>query len=328
MIRIRCTLFIFLFLPAVANEIHLTGDIETVHDPAVIGAGGVYYLFSTTPPRSDEILPIRCSKDMKAWTRCGRVFERLPEWVRQELPDARGAWAPDISFFNGRYHLYYAVSRFGKNTSVIGLATNAALDPKDPAYRWNDEGLVVRSVREDDWNAIDANLAIEDPNHIWLTWGSFWSGIKMRRVDPATGKLSALDPALHSLAARSRAKGVFGSVEAPFLYRHEGWWYLFASFDFCCKGAESSYYVVAGRSREITGPYLDRDGKPMLEGGGTVVVRGPFPHWSGPGHPAILRDGVSDYLYYHAYSAATGKPFLHISPIVWEQGWPAIAPLP
>lgn len=129
-------------------------------------------------------------------------------------------------------------------------------------------------------------------------------------------------------AARSRAKGVLGSVEAPFLYRHDGWWYLFASFDFCCKGAESSYYVVAGRSRQITGPYVDREGRPMMEGGGTVVIRGPFGEWRGPGHAAILRDAASDYLYFHAYSAATGRPALHISPIVWEQGWPTAAPLP
>jgi arabinan endo-1,5-alpha-L-arabinosidase len=317
-------------LPALlaAAEIPLTGDVETVHDPAVIRAGGVYYLFSTTPPRSDELLPIRCSPDMHRWTRCGHVFDRLPEWVRQELPDARGIWAPDISYFNGRYHLYYAVSRFGKNTSVIGLATNVTLDPANPAYRWNDEGLVLRSTITDDWNAIDPNLAIEDASHIWLTWGSYWSGIKMRRLDPATGKLSALDPVLYSLSARSRAKGVFGSVEAPFLYRHDGWWYLFVSFDFCCKGAESNYYVAAGRAREITGPYLDRDGRPMQDGGGTVVIRGPFPNWKGPGHQALLGEGGTDYLFFHAYHAQTGKPFLHISPLSWTGGWPSAAPLP
>ncbi|HEV2445229.1 MAG TPA: arabinan endo-1,5-alpha-L-arabinosidase, partial [Candidatus Sulfopaludibacter sp.] len=176
----------------------LTGDLEGVHDPAIIKQGGVYYVFSTNG-RPGNMIPIRCSNDLLAWKLCGHVFDQLPEWAVKEIPGARAPWAPDISYYGGKYHLYYAISTFGKNESAIGLATNQTLDPGAANYRWVDEGMVVRSHKEDDWNAIDPNLFLEDERHLWLVWGSFWSGLKMRRVDPATGKLSLEDTTLYAL---------------------------------------------------------------------------------------------------------------------------------
>ena len=305
----------------------LEGDLEGVHDPVIMKQGGTWYVFSTNGSPG-ALIPIRCSPDLRRWTLCGHVFDQLPEWARREIPGARAPWAPDISFFNGTYHLYYAVSMFGKNESAIGLATNRTLDPGSPGYRWEDQGMVVRSHKEDDWNAIDPNLFVEDSEHLWLDWGSFWGGIKMRRIDPRTGKFSASDSTLYSLAARPRTPEIRGSVEAPFLIRHGDWFYLFVSFDFCCRGAKSTYNVVVGRSRHVTGPYADRTGKPMLEGGGTVVIEAATPSWRGPGHEAVLQDADGDYLVFHAYHGVTGKSFLQISTMVWGDGWPRAGALP
>src|SRR5262249_17972189 len=164
------------------------------------------------------------------------------DWVAGEVPKARNAWAPDISFYNGKYHLYYSLSSFGVNDSAIALATNKTLDPSSSDYHWVDEGMVVDShSAQDDFNAIDPNLAVEDADHVWLCWGSFWGGIKMRRIDPMTGKLAAEDATLYSLAARPRANPrqtppVEGAIEAPFLFHRGDYCYLFVSFDFCCRG--------------------------------------------------------------------------------------------
>jgi arabinan endo-1,5-alpha-L-arabinosidase len=252
----------------------------------------------------------------------------LPVWAVRDIPGTRAPWAPDISFFNGRYHLYYSISTFGKNESAIGLAVNRTLDPASADYRWEDQGMVVRSHKEDDWNAIDPNIAIQDDHHIWLVWGSFWSGIKMRRIDPRTGKLSAEDTTLYSLAGRPRTPDIRGSIEAPFLFRHDGYWYLFASFDFCCRGAQSTYNIVVGRSRAITGPFVDREGRLMREGGGTPVLRATTPNWRGPGHNAVLHASDTNYIVFHAYQGVTGKPFLQISTLVWRDGWPQAGALP
>lgn len=318
--------------PAVPEMLTLSGDLA-VHDPAIIREKDTFYVFATGNRRAG-VLPMRCSKDLYHWTHCGSVFETLPAWATKEIPATRGLWAPDISFYNSKYHLYYSVSEFGKNNSAIGLATNHTLDPNNPDYKWVDEGLVVRShPGQDDWNAIDPQLVVQDRRNIWLCWGSFWGGIMMTRIDPATGKPSIKDTTLYNLARRPRSgphetPPQEGSIEAPFIVRHDQWWYLFASFDFCCRGAKSTYNVRVGRSRNVTGPYVDQAATPMTEGGGTLVIEATTPNWRGPGHEAVLQDLSGDYLVFHAYEGKTGRSELKISTMVWDNGWPRVAALP
>lgn len=172
-----------------------------MHDTVLIKQDDTYYVFGGRP--GVGMIPVRTSKDLHHWTLSGYVFEKLPDWAIKEIPRARDPWAPDISYYNGKYHLYYSVSTFGSRNSAIGLATNLTLDPKSPKYKWVDEGMVLRSEQEkDDWNAIDPHLFIEDKHRVWLDWGSFWGGIKMKRIDPGTGKLSAKDTTVYSTARR------------------------------------------------------------------------------------------------------------------------------
>jgi arabinan endo-1,5-alpha-L-arabinosidase len=243
-------------------------------------------------------------------------------------------WAPDISYFQGKYHLYYAYSAFGVNTSGIALATNETLDPENPNYHWPDEGLVLKSTRDDNFNAIDPNIVLDENGQPWLSFGSFWGGIKMRRIDPATGKPPAADPTIYSLAARVMPADPdppkpglpadWQAIEAPFVVHPGDFYYLFVSFDLCCRGTKSNYRTMVGRSRQITGPYVDAGGKAMLEGGGTqlLVANG---RWLGPGGESILQRPEGDVIVFHAYDAVTGKPALQISTLTWQNDWPHAA---
>lgn len=306
------------------------GDISPVHDPVLAKHADAYYLFVTGGRNGRGVLPIRRSPDLLAWKQIGFVFpDALPAWTSTEVPRANNAWAPDVSFFRGRYHLYYSVSSFGSRDSAIGLATNRTLDPASPDYAWVDEGMVLRSFADrDDWNAIDPNIVVEDERNIWMNWGSFWGGIKMRRIDPETGLLSTADTTMHALASRDRAQPTNGSIEGSFIVRHDDYWYLFVSFDRCCRGADSTYNIRVGRARAVTGPYVDRDGTPMTEGGGTLVLEATTPQWRGPGHNGFLREGTQDYLAFHAYPAQGRGSRLFVSTIVWETGWPRVAAMP
>ncbi len=306
------------------EELKLEGDISPIHDPAIIREGNTYYVFATNR-FAGKLVPIFCSQDLHQWKFCGHVFDAVPQWALKEIPGARGIWAPDISYVQGKFLLYYSVSTFGSNQSVIGLITNQTLNPGSPNYRWMDEGLVIRSTREDDWNAIDPNLVVGENGDMWLALGSFWGGIKMRRLDPKTGKLSQEDTSLYSLASRRPLEPP--AIEAPFIVRHKKYYYLFVSFDFCCRGKDSSYKITVGRSNKITGPYFDRDGKPMMAGGGTLLLAGSGA-WRGPGGQSVLLSSRSDLLVFHSYDATTGRPALQISTIVWKNGWPHVGLLP
>jgi len=301
----------------------LTGDLSPVHDPCAVKDGDTYYVFSTGPSGADSgLIPWRSSKNLLQWSRGGAVFPALPGWAADAVPGAKGIWAPDISYFNGRFHLYYAVSTFGSNHSVIGLATNAALNPAAPNYAWQDQGLVLSSDSFDKYNAIDPSHVVDRDGKHWLCFGSFWTGIKMIRLDPTTGKPSADDATVHALAYRPQPPD---AIEAPFIIERGGFYYLFVSFDFCCRGANSNYNIVAGRSTDITGPFLGPDGNDMMHGYGQQLLVG-NERFKGPGGASVLRDPSRDYLVYHAYDAQNGGiPTLRISPIGWTpDGWPSV----
>jgi arabinan endo-1,5-alpha-L-arabinosidase len=242
--------------------------IAPVHDPAVIRQGTHYYLFCT-----GRGIPIRISTDLVNWQRTGRVFENdVPAWVKETIPEAMGLWAPDISFSKGLYRIYYSVSTFGSQRSAIGLVVNRTLDPADPNYRWEDRGIVIDSAPgRTDFNAIDADAFTDEDGKAWLVFGSFWSGIKMIRLDANSGMPA--DPNIIAIASRPGSDAIEGAC----LMRHDGYYYLFASFDLCCKGVDSTYKIMVGRSRTVTGPYTDRSGLDMREGGGTLILAGARP---------------------------------------------------
>jgi arabinan endo-1,5-alpha-L-arabinosidase len=316
------------------SALHLTGDYPMTHDPSIAREGDHYYVFATGNSPGGGQFAVRCSHDLSDWKLCGHVFDAIPEWIRKVSPATKELWAPDVSYFEGKYHLYYAYSAFGVNTSGIALATNETLDPQNPKYRWRDEGLVLESKANDDFNAIDPNIVFDEKGQPWMSFGSFWGGIKMRRIDAHTGKLDASDSTLYSLAARIRPADAapakpglppdWQAIEAPFIVLHAGYYYLFASFDLCCRGVTSTYHVMVGRSSHVTGPYIDKDGKPMSYGGGTPLLVANT-RWLGPGGESILQRPEGDIIVFHAYDAHTGKPALQISTLTWINGWPQAA---
>jgi arabinan endo-1,5-alpha-L-arabinosidase len=297
-----------------------TGDLRT-HDPALVRESprGDWYVFSTGDPAvTNGTVQIRRSTDLRHWTYAGTVFEDIPAWVREAVPGVSNIWAPDVYEHDGTYYLYYSGSTFGSNRSVIGLATNTTLDPADPDYEWVDQGLVTRSVPDDDYNAIDPGIVEDEDGTPWLAFGSFWSGIRMLELAWPAGKPVAGQGEPLRLADRHVPPN---AIEAPYIIRHHGWYYLFVSIDFCCRGTGSTYKIAVGRSRSVTGPYHDRLGTPLAHGCGTVILseRGTM---FGPGGQSVY-DGILAHHYYDG--TADGDFRLGLRKIVWQaDGWPRI----
>ncbi len=313
-------------------------DTPMVHDPVMAYENGIYYLYATGMG-----VQMATSTDRKTWTVQPRgALSEIPAWTGDSVPGFRNhVWAPDVIQYNGRWWMAYSCSTFGRNTSAIGLVSSPTLDFRDTVnYHWRDEGALVCSrERRDFWNAIDPGFIIDENNEPWLSWGSFWDGIQLIRLDPKTMHVKAGEKP-RTIARRVALKDTLSAepnptsrhagrnaIEAPFILRHGDYFYLFASHDYCCRGMQSNYKVVVGRSRTVAGPYLDREGRDMAQGGGTLIIEGDKVNFEAAGHSAAyhLPDG-KDLFICHGYSTKHhGQAILIQRLIEWtEDGWPVL----
>jgi arabinan endo-1,5-alpha-L-arabinosidase len=304
---------------AQAPAIAVTGDIST-HDPAFVAGedGGPSYVFSTGNGQvADGNIQIRRSTDDNlTWEYVGEVWQQKPDWLVAAVPGVDNLWAPDLHEHDGTWYLYYAASLFGTNTSVIALATNTTLDPDDPDYEWVDQGQVIASAGTD-YNAIDPGIVEDADGTPWMAFGSFSSGIQMVELSWPSG-LRVDDSAPTLLADRQLATN---AIEAPTITEHDGYFYLFVSRDFCCRGSDSTYNIAVGRSRDVGGPYLDANGASLLEDGGTPLLETTGSR-VGPGGESVS-GGI---LAFHYYDADEGGAFkLGLIRLTWKDGRPVAA---
>lgn len=348
-------LLVFLIMAPWVGSAQNQNSSIPVHDPVMIQHNGTYYLFAT-----GKGIAVWSSPDMEHWTPQEPVFETAPKWTFDLVPNFDNVeWAPDIAEHNGTYYLYYSVSQFGRNNSAIGVATNETLDPDNPNYKWVDHGPVVRSVPgRDMWNAIDPNLAFDEQGTPWLSFGSFWMGLKIVKLKDNLTEIvkDTQKQEWHTIAARHRNwkinerdagdaanpelnyKKLYsdkllkanknmenGAIEAPFIFKKNGYYYLFVSWDRCCRGLKSTYKIMVGRSKSITGPYRDKQGKKLVHGGGSLIAKG-NEDWAAVGHQAAYTFNGTDYLIFHGYDKSDeGKAKLIIRKIHWKNGWPKIS---
>jgi arabinan endo-1,5-alpha-L-arabinosidase len=310
----------------------------SVHDPVMAKQGDTYYLFCT-----GRGISIWSSKDLETWKPEKPVFETAPDWAVQAIPNFRNhIWAPDISYHKGKYYLYYSVSAFGKNTSAIGVVTNTTLHPTDKDYKWVDHGKVIQSYPgKTNWNAIDPNIITDKSGTPWMSFGSFWDGLKLVKLNKDRLTIAEDPDNLPTIASRKKELSAVNppsvgdnpvdaggnAIEAPFIFKKDKYYYLFASIDYCCKGVNSTYKMIVARAKDVQGPYLDREGVSMAKGGGTMVLEG-NKDWYGVGHNSVYTFDKKDYLVFHGYEAAdNGRSKLRIETLTWDKdGWPIVTP--
>ncbi|MBQ3769640.1 MAG: family 43 glycosylhydrolase [Prevotella sp.] len=305
-------------------------ETPMTHDPVMAYEDSTYYLFCTGIG-----IQQMTSQDRKTWTVLPEpIMTVMPQWTGDSVPGfTHHVWAPDVIRWHGKWWLAYSCSTFGKNGSAIGLLSKPSLS--FPV--WNDEGCIVTSREgRDQWNAIDPNFIIDDNDQAWMTWGSFWDGIQMVRLDTTMHVAKGERPRTIARRYASRDRNVpanptskyagTNAIEAPFIFRHDGWYYLFVSWDYCCRGAQSNYRVAVGRSRQVDGPYLDRSGKDMRDGGGTLFLEGDKKQFEAVGHCAAYHVNGEDIFICHGYSIAhQGASILVQRPIRWTaDGWPML----
>ena len=309
---------------------------DTFADPAVIrGKDGYWYAYGTTDPLTEgegvfHTIPIARSTDLVTWDHVGDAFtgENMPTWA------AEGAalWAPDIRYVDGEYRLYYVVTQTtvtnGPNDNAIGVAT--APTPVGP---WTDSGAPVVAPRPGGSGNADDFRWTFDPSHVvgpdgveYLFYGSYYGGVFVTQLSE-DGLRAVGEPTMVAIDNK---------YEGSYVVQRDGWWYLFASSANCCAGPTTGYSVHVGRSESITGPYLDREGVPLLQSraGGTPVIAPNGSTWVGTGHNAIVTDlAGQDWIVYHAidredpYLDGTDgineRPML-IDRLDWIDGWPTV----
>lgn len=285
----------------------LSGDVD-VHDPSIMKEGNSWYVFSTGPG-----IQVLRSDNGTEFYRTPQIFLTAPAWWKTYAPNQKpmDVWAPDVKTYNGKVWLYYSISTFQTNVSAIGLASASSVG----AGSWKDEGVVLSTNGKQNYNAIDPELVIDASGQPWLAFGSFWEGLKLTKLDKNTMKPTG---SLYSIARRTVNDG---AIEAPSITYRDGYYYLFASIDKCCSGVNSTYKMIYGRSQNITGPYVDKNGVSLMNNGGTILDSGNT-RWRGPGGQDVYGTNL---IVRHAYDAEDGgKPKLLISDLKWDSsGWPS-----
>jgi len=305
--RLVAAAMVLLAAPAFA----LDGE-PGMHDPStVIQAGGKFYVYAT-----GNGLPAFVSDDGWTWRRAGSVMTAVAG-ARADVI-ARGGnntWAPDVIHVGDKYFLYYAAPGT-QPKAAVGLLVGTTLDPSAPNYKWEDGGPVAWSDGVEDSNAIDPGV-LRDPTNgtLWLTYGSYFGYIRLVELDPRTGK---------RLHPEQKPVNIAINGEASVMIFHEGWYYLLLTHGSCCAGGSSTYNIRMGRSRKVTGPFVDNMGIDMLEGGGKLFAGSSGRH-IGPGHFGLLDlgDGVQKFsCHYEADLDRGGISVLDIRPLLWRDGWP------
>jgi arabinan endo-1,5-alpha-L-arabinosidase len=285
-----------------------------IHDPStVVQHDGKFYTYGTGTG-----LPALVSDDGWTWRRAGTLMQGLAGGRPGADVIARGGnntWAPDVIRSGDKYFVYYSAPGT-QPKSAIGLLVGKTLDPNSPDYKWEDGGPVVWSDGVEDSNAIDPGV-LRDPvnGSLWLTYGSYFGYIRLVELDPRTGK--RLYPARKPL-------DVAINSEASIMIARDGWYYLLVTHGSCCAGANSSYNIRMGRSKKVTGPFIDNMGIDMLQGGGKLFL-GSGGRLIGPGHFGLLDlgDGVQKFsLHFEADLDRGGASVLDLRPLLWRDGWP------
>lgn len=225
---------------------------------------------------------------------------------------------------NGTYYQYYALpfEPHSGAQAIIALATST--NPNGP---WTDAGQIIESCGTTSgcttsFNAIDPTPFIDSSGNWWLVFGSFEDGIHMVQLDPATGLRLQSNTTLYTVAQRRLPSA---GEEGPFIYPFNGWYYYFAPINVCCNGVSSTYRVIVGRSQSPTGPYLDRGGIDLMQGGGTILLSA-HGNINGPGGQSVFTDGTQPTLVYHYYDGNNnGAPTLGINRLGFDSdGWPFV----
>lgn len=302
-----------------SQVLQLTGN-TFAHDPTMVKVGGTYYRFWTGPD-----LPMAKSDNLTHWTDGSPVFDRgYSAWVDPWLDGVDGEtfnfpWAPDVSSFGGQVHLYSSFSaRFGDNVSCITHLSTDNIEAGD----WTDHGPVICTEGDESYNAIDADVGLDQDGTPWFSFGSFWDGIMAFELNPDGSRKG--DDLTH-LAWKNE-------IEAPVFLRRCGYYYLFVTWGLCCPGEGRSvnqltYRVAVGRSENILGPYVDKNGVAMTDGGGTLIVEGDGVNWAAAGHSDVIVDGDAIYHLYHAYAQTNGNASLRIAELLFDaDGWPVPHP--
>ena len=267
-----------------------------IHDPStVIVDNGKYYTYGTGGGSlvSDD-----------GWT-----------W-RRGTPPLRTGLAPDVIHLGDRFYVYVARSTGPQPHAEIDVIWSKTLDPNSPDYKWTDGGMVASSDGVEDSNAIDPGI-LHDPTtgRLWMVYGSYFGYIRLVELDPKTG--GRLNP-------KDTPRNLAINCEASDMIYHDGWYYLLATHGSCCAGTDSGYNIRMGRSRAVTGPFLDADGVDMIQGGGKLLI-GSGGRYVGAGHFGLLDlgDGVEKFsIHWEADLDRGGASVLDIRPLLWRDGWP------
>ncbi|PLB52776.1 endo-1,5-alpha-L-arabinosidase [Aspergillus steynii IBT 23096] len=312
------------------------GNIAT-HDPSILQYNDNYYMF-----KGGVHLPIFKSDSLRGpWKRIGTVFDG-PSVIQKQ--NRTRPWAPTTIERNGRFYCFYTISKHGSRNSAIGVASSDSIDDGS----WTDHGALINTEEGPQShiypytvsNAIDASfITDQETGKPYLLYGSFWHGIfQVPLSDDLLSVEHPRRPDAKNLAflPNRRVKPQEGS----FMSYREPYYYLWFSHGKCCHFSKGfpkigqEYSIRVGRSKNVRGPFVDKDEHRLTDGGGTVVYGSNHGVVYAPGGIGVMTSNSSDpdVMYYHYLNASIGlgdgQARLGYSCIKYKDGWPVAEYVP
>ncbi len=217
-------------------------------DPSIVRVGDDYYCVNSTFEYFPAIV-ISHSRDLVHWQQIGHVFSKSEDLDLTHFWDGMGIWAPDISYHNGEFYIFYCLVQLKKDRSY-NVRGNYMVKSKSIMGGWS------KPVQLTDYGNDPSHFVDTDGQHYMLFAAGIPQGNGTRIV-----KLNNDCTKIIEGPFWMETEGKKAAPEGPHLLKKDGYYYLTMA---ASGGLFNGHHMLLARSKSVYGPFENSPNNPYL----------------------------------------------------------------